>query len=68
MKLLLGTNFVILSTHDIFKAGRSLTFFSNGMHGMLIWILNQMWLLEKRYITRQSWKLNTVAIISKAAK
>lgn len=39
MKLLLGTNFVILRTHDIFKAGRSLTFFSNGMHGMLIWIL-----------------------------
>lgn len=68
VKLLLGTNFVILSTHDIFTAGRSLTFFSNGMYGMLNWILNQMWLLEKGYITRQSWKLNTEAIIAKAAK
>lgn len=68
MKLLLGTNFVILSTHDIFTAGRSLTFFSNGMHGMLNWILNQMWLLEKGYITRQSWILNTEAIIAKGAK
>lgn len=38
------------------------------MHGMLNWILNQMWLLEKGYITRQSWKLNTEAIIAKGAK
>lgn len=59
---------VILSTHNILTAGRILTFFSNGMHGMLNCLLNQMWLLAKGYITRQSWELNTVAIITKTAE
>lgn len=54
------TNFVILSMHDIFRAGRILTFFSSGMRGMLNWLLNQMRLLicsllaKEVYITRQS--------------
>lgn len=60
LKPLLVTNFVILSMHDIFIAGRISTFFLNGMCGMLNWLLNQMRLLicsllaRKEHTTRQS--------------
>lgn len=54
LKPLLVKNFVILSMYDFFIAGRILTFFMNGMRGMLTWLRNRSLLAKEGQITRQS--------------
>lgn len=53
LKALLATNFVIFSMRDISIAGRSLTFFLDGMRGMLNWLLNQMRLLISSLLAKR---------------